>query len=278
MFIKLKRMCSQFWNDEDGDICVVMAVLFPVILWLTLFFENEMQARYVYTQTQTVLDLATKAGATTGEAVQTDSSVFCTIPLNPSNPEYSGYHVAIKVLEENLDTLPEQVQEQIQLQIDTKQIEDLDNTDLRATGYVEMKMSFVYDSTTPFFNNYRFHLSSSARCQAVRSNRSQGSGSWNGEVLNASNGTVEGPSGKETYYNLDMTGVLQIMRNAGNQDPYWVRADGVKMLGDYVMVAADLSVHPRGSLVETSLGTGIVCDTGTFIYSNSNQLDIAVTW
>ena len=102
--------------------------------------------------------------------------------------------------------------------------------------------------------------------------------SWNGEQLNAYAGTVQGPSGKETYYNMPMSGVVSIMRGIGNNDEYWVRSDGCKMLGNYIMVAADLSIRPRGSLVETSLGTGIVCDTGTFIYSNPTQLDIATTW
>ncbi len=101
---------------------------------------------------------------------------------------------------------------------------------------------------------------------------------WDGPVLNSFNGTVMGPSGKETYYNLDMSGVVQIMRSMGNTDEYWVREDGCKMLGDYIMCAANLSVHPRGSLVESSLGTCIVCDTGGFAAYNPNQLDIAVTW
>ena len=101
---------------------------------------------------------------------------------------------------------------------------------------------------------------------------------WDGPVLNSYVGTVQGPSGKETYYNLDMSGVIQIMRGMGNNDEYWVREDGCKMLGDYIMCAANLSVHPRGSLVESSLGTCIVCDTGGFAAYNPNQLDIAVTW
>ena len=101
---------------------------------------------------------------------------------------------------------------------------------------------------------------------------------WDGAVLTPSAGVVYGPSGKETYYNLNMSGVVDIMRSMGNNDEYWVREDGVKMLGDYVMCAANLSVHPRGSLVESSLGTCIVCDTGGFAASNPNQLDIAVTW
>ncbi len=94
-------------------------------------------------------------------------------------------------------------------------------------------------------------------------------------------GVFQGPSGKETYYNLNMNGVVRIMRSIGFSEaeyPYWVRDDGVKMLGPYVMVAAALNIRPRGSLVECSLGTGLVCDTGTFAYSNPYQLDIAVTW
>ena len=101
---------------------------------------------------------------------------------------------------------------------------------------------------------------------------------WTGAVLTKSAGVVYGPSGKETYYNLDMSGVINIMRNLGYTGEYWVRSDGAKMLGDYIMCAANLSVHPRGSLVESSMGTCIVCDTGGFAYSNPNQLDIATTW
>ena len=101
---------------------------------------------------------------------------------------------------------------------------------------------------------------------------------WGGPVLSRSNGSIYGPSGKETYYNLNMNGVVNIMRRMGNMDEYWVRNDGCKMLGNYIMCAANLRVHPRGSLVESSLGTCIVCDTGGFAHGNSHQLDIAVTW
>lgn len=99
--------------------------------------------------------------------------------------------------------------------------------------------------------------------------------------LNPSNGTVQGPSGKETYYNLDMSGVISIMRNMGFDEenyPYWVRDDGCKMLGSYIMCAANLEIHPRGTLVESTLGTCLVCDTGGFAYNNQYQIDIAVTW
>lgn len=97
-------------------------------------------------------------------------------------------------------------------------------------------------------------------------------------TLTASKGVNYGPSGKETYYNLNMSGVVDIMQSMGYNAEYWVREDGVKMYGDYVMVAADLNTHPRGSLVESSLGTAIVVDTGGFAASNPNQLDIATAW
>ena len=93
-------------------------------------------------------------------------------------------------------------------------------------------------------------------------------------------GVFYGPSGKETYYNLPMGRVINYMRDLGyttEEYPYWVRSDGAKMLGNYVMVAADLSVYSKGSIVPTSLGKGIVCDTGAFA-GGSVALDIAVNW
>lgn len=107
---------------------------------------------------------------------------------------------------------------------------------------------------------------------------SSGSYSYNGTVLTKAAGTIMGPSGKETYYNMDMSGVVQIMRNMGYTGKYWVRSDGVKMLGDYVMVAANLNVRPRGTVLPCSLGMAIVCDTGGFALHNKTQLDIAVNW
>lgn len=101
---------------------------------------------------------------------------------------------------------------------------------------------------------------------------------WQGEVLNAVNGTVEGPSGRETYYNLNMSGVISIMKKYGYSFKYWVRSDGCKMYGKYIMCAANFDIRPRGSIVETTLGPAIVCDTGGFAKFDPNRIDIAVTW
>lgn len=87
---------------------------------------------------------------------------------------------------------------------------------------------------------------------------------------------------KETYYNLDMSYVVELMRYEGYSEedyPYSVSDEnGCKMLGNYIMIAANLDRYPKGTIVETSLGMGIVCDTGEFAVSNPNQFDIAVTW
>ena len=100
-----------------------------------------------------------------------------------------------------------------------------------------------------------------------------------GDHLTKSGGVYYGPSGKETYYNLDMNGVVSNAQNMGIEGEYWVREDGCKMYGDYIICAADLNVHPRGSLVESSLGTCIVLDTGGFATNGSGvALDVAVDW
>lgn len=96
--------------------------------------------------------------------------------------------------------------------------------------------------------------------------------------LTPENGVYTGPSGKETYYNLPMGGVIYLMRYLGYSEeeyPYWIRNDGVKMFGQYVMVAADLDLRPKGTILESSMGMAIVCDTGDL---EPLQLDIAVNW
>ncbi len=105
---------------------------------------------------------------------------------------------------------------------------------------------------------------------------------WHGKPLNKRMGVCYGPAGgAETYYNLYMGNVVRLMRSRGfsaKKYPYWIRDDGVKMLGKYVIVAANLKVHPRGTTVKTSLGTGLVCDTGGFASYNAYGLDIATDW
>lgn len=99
--------------------------------------------------------------------------------------------------------------------------------------------------------------------------------------LTKSGGVFAGPSGRETYYNLPMGTCIQIMRDKGytvEEYPFWVREDGAKMLGEYVMCASDLNTRPKGTILETSLGQAIVVDTGSFVYTNPTGIDLATDW
>ena len=94
-------------------------------------------------------------------------------------------------------------------------------------------------------------------------------------------GGFMGPSGRETYYNLKMGVVVKNMRKLGYSEkdyPYWVRDDGAKMLGNYVMVAANWKIRPRGTILKTSLGSAIVVDTGEFVKDYPKGVDIATNW
>lgn len=92
-------------------------------------------------------------------------------------------------------------------------------------------------------------------------------------TIGASGQTVER---QETFYDLNMSRVMAA--NCGGSG-YSVREDGVKIDKDgYVIVAANLNLYPRCSIVETSLGQGKVYDTGTFAASNPEQFDIATDW
>lgn len=143
-----------------------------------------------------------------------------------------------------------------------------------------------YDDDSPFIQEMKRvwneanekQNSLQAQLDDLNDQKSQLEWSWDGPVLTRSKGVNYGPSGKETYYNLPMQGVVNAMRNRGydaTNYPYWVRSDGCKMLGPYILVAANLSHHPRCSIVPTSLGLGIVADTG---YLGWDHIDIATNW
>lgn len=104
---------------------------------------------------------------------------------------------------------------------------------------------------------------------------------WDGPVLTKEKGGNMGPAGRETYYNLNMNGCIATMRRLGYSEeeyPYWVRDDGAKMFGRYVMIAANWKIRPLGTVIETSLGWSIVVDTGDFVTEYPYGVDIAVDW
>ena len=95
-------------------------------------------------------------------------------------------------------------------------------------------------------------------------------------VLTAKLGTIQYQGHKETWYNLNMNKVVERADSAtGLSNMYWVRADGCKMYGPWIIVAA----HPskiRYTFVETSLGTGIILDKHTA--KDTELIDIATNW
>lgn len=100
-----------------------------------------------------------------------------------------------------------------------------------------------------------------------------------GELLNPVNGIFYYQGQKETYYNLNMSYVVELMQELGYEQSYWVREDGVKMFGDYVMVAADTNRYPKGTIVDTSLGEGMVVDYCESACAYEDVwFDIAVDW
>ena len=95
-------------------------------------------------------------------------------------------------------------------------------------------------------------------------------------ILTAKLGRIEYMGHTETWYDLNMNKVVENTDNAlGLSDMYWVRDDGVKCYGQWVIVASHPSVT-RYSIVDTSLGTGIVLDRHEM--SDKNLYDIATTW
>ena len=86
---------------------------------------------------------------------------------------------------------------------------------------------------------------------------------------------------KETYYNLPMERIYaKADANFGSHPKKWVREDGVKMYGPYVVLAVNFRKYPYGTTdIPTSLGLGIALDTGAFATEdNLDQVDVAVTW
>lgn len=86
----------------------------------------------------------------------------------------------------------------------------------------------------------------------------------------------KGVSHRETYYDLNMSVVMQ---SCGQGGRYSVRPDGAKVDAQgYIIVAANYSSYPKCSIVETSLGPAKVYDTGGFAARYPYGFDLATDW
>lgn len=94
-------------------------------------------------------------------------------------------------------------------------------------------------------------------------------------VLTASLGKITYQGHTETWYDRPMGRVVQRAQDMGIPCEYWVRDDGVKMFGPWVICAG----HPskvRYTRIDTSLGEGIILDTHEM--DDTELIDIATAW
>ena len=95
-----------------------------------------------------------------------------------------------------------------------------------------------------------------------------------------------GPSGKEDYVNISVSYILDNAYYHGYDEKeysYWENEYGLQMFGSYIIVASDYDIHPYGSIVQTSLGEGIVLDTGSSVTTScdtyyTHDIDIYTNW
>lgn len=93
---------------------------------------------------------------------------------------------------------------------------------------------------------------------------------------------------RETYYDLRMEVCYNRLWNLKDEngeylfpkDEYPASIDeyGFKKFGPYVVVATNWAINDLGTLVNTSAGTAIVADTGTFKETFPTAIDIATNW
>lgn len=98
-------------------------------------------------------------------------------------------------------------------------------------------------------------------------------------ILTAKLGTIQNENSniKETWYDLPMHNIVERAdAYYGLEGVYEVREDGVKTYNGLVIVATNWDVYPYGSIVETSLGTGVVLDMQTS--KDKTVVDIATSW
>lgn len=95
-------------------------------------------------------------------------------------------------------------------------------------------------------------------------------------VLSARLGRIRFNGHYETYYNLSMNRIVQRAQDRGIEGEYWEADNGCKMLGEFIICAG--ASNRYGEIIETSLGPGIIIDTGDFVKKEPTTIDIATNW
>ena len=95
-------------------------------------------------------------------------------------------------------------------------------------------------------------------------------------VLTAAKGVNTFMDHEERWYNLDMSRVVQTAKKNGIPGSYSVRPDGVKTYNGFVICAG--APERYGEIIDTSLGKGLIIDTGEFVEEDPTMIDIATNW
>lgn len=162
---KKRHFFQSFRKGESGNIAVMFAILFPVIMTAVIYFQNRIEVRYVTLETQAILDLSTTGAATTGVVYQTNNAKpFCTIPYLDSTSA-NGDTVAKNLLKANVKNLPKNARKSVLAELYAGRIDGLEDAEEYNGGYSRLKIKFSYTPQTKlFFNKYTINLKSSATC------------------------------------------------------------------------------------------------------------------
>lgn len=158
---------KKFLLDESGSISVGLSLIFPILILFTLYTEVIWQAHYIRIETQAILDFAVLGAAETGVATEDiGGGYYCYIPYDANDSNYSGMHVAKYLIQENLHVLPTVLQNDIQDMLNNESIYGLHNYPVQQNGYMNLRLNLSYrNPLNLFFNQYKFNIESTARCQ-----------------------------------------------------------------------------------------------------------------
>ena len=207
------------------------------------------------------------------DTVVEDYEFPCPPWMEEGYPDLQTYWNDLTSKRSSFEGISAKMQEEFAGYFSEEDIAAMDNLELKLTNCTSIQKIGEYETELNDIVNAAKEARDAeiATQQAAAASTSSGGQYYsNGSGLTQQSGVNYHNGRKETYYNLNMSGVISNAQAMGINGNYWVRDDGVKMYGDYVIVASQDS---KGTLIDTSVGQGIVLD-----YCPAGTVDIATTW
>lgn len=208
------------------------------------------------------------------DTVVEDYEFPCLPWMEEGYPDLQTYWNDLTSKRSSFEGISAKMQEEFAGYFSEEDIAAMDNLEVKLTNCNSIQKIGEYEAELNNIVNAakEAHDAEIAAQTAAYSTSSGSGGAYysNGSGLTPQSGVNYFNGRKETYYNLNMSGVISNAQAMGINGNYWVRDDGVKMYGDYVIVASQDS---KGTLIDTSVGQGIVLD-----YCPAGTVDIATTW